>query len=204
MFLSAQEPDLCEGINQLIYQIQLYLPLHENASQYSTEQKWIFDSAHRSRKDGPERQFLQLSAENLLIAFPFCLPLFSLSLSLLHWISCNHRQFSGRLAAGLSASAERVRARWRVKMCARFVCVYMHCLKRSILGKMETVSNGFGLQAEVDRDIFFSYIADYLGWSLDLNCVYCTVGPHTHTHTHFQSKYLQCCCDWESQASSHV
>lgn len=45
----------------------------------------------------------------------------------------------------------------------------MQVSKKVYLGEMGTVSNGFGTQAEVDRDRFFSYTADYLGWSLDLN-----------------------------------
>lgn len=62
---------------------------------------------------------LRRSAQNLLIAFPFCLPLFLCFPSLLRWIlwnRCNHQQFAGHLAAGLSPTADRVRACWCVKI----------------------------------------------------------------------------------------
>ena len=160
----------------------------------------------RMNRDGfRSRFFLRHSAQDLLIAFHCCAPsLFSSRLALLHWIflwnHCNHRQFVGRLTAGLLPAADWVRACCRAKICVsecalgtqiyfmhafEFICICacMRLRKRSILGKWGPSRDwiwciGCGPWRDRGR-----YLTDYLRWSLDLNWVW--VQTHTHTRTHW-------------------
>lgn len=132
----------------------------------------------RMKRNRLESQFLRRSARDLLITFLFLSPPLSSLLSFLHWTwwnRCNHRQFAGRLAAGLLPAADRVRACWRVRICVwmcngghtrklLFICICAWmcvcvCLKRSIWGKMRTISVldlVYRLRSgEGQREIFF-------------------------------------------------
>lgn len=172
--LPVQVPFICKGTNGLIDRIPAlsflsWKPILENfihqqipliPPKRGTSLPNQNTNRRRMKRDGFRSLFF--SSTLLLIAFHFCPPsLFSSRLALLHWIflwnHCNHRQFVGRLTAGLLPAADWVRACCCAKICVSecalgthiyfmhafefiYICACMRLSKRSILGKWGSIS----------------------------------------------------------------